>query len=259
MLEQVRTRFPCQTVHETSVPALAEQLIFSLRDADVLGRVMDAIRILVVAERMGFAQGLLIALRRRSGFDVLGPLSDESAVIELLAEARPDLVVVDLDRSDGRGLLILAAVRDEANVPAMVATRDTSAGNVELALVAGACGVLPVDGQPASLASAVRRAVAGELVLPVDDLSASVGRLREARTRRGRHAALATLTQREREVITGFARGASISGIAVELGISRSTVQTHVKNILRKLGVHSTIEAVGVAWRAGLAVDTRSA
>ena len=220
---------------------------------------MDTITILVVAESIGLAQDLLIALRRRSGFDVLGPLSDESGVIELLHEAQPDLVVVDLDRADRMGIRILAAIRDEADVPAMVATRDTSAGNVELALVAGACGVLPIDRQPASLVSAFRRAVAGELVLPVDDLSASVGRLSEARTRRGRHAALAALTQREREVISGFARGASIGAIAIELGISRSTVQTHVKNILRKLGVHSTIEAVGVAWRAGLAVDTRSA
>jgi DNA-binding NarL/FixJ family response regulator len=48
-------------------------------------------------------------------------------------------------------------------------------------------------------------------------------------------------------------------GIAFELGISRATVQTHVKNILGKLEVHSQVEAVGTAWRAGLALSSRSA
>ncbi|HEX6400031.1 MAG TPA: hypothetical protein VF108_06125, partial [Actinomycetota bacterium] len=81
---------------------------------------MDTIRILVVAESTGLVQDLLIAFRRRSGFDVLGPLPDGPAVIELLDEAQPDLVVVDLDRSDGRGLRSRAEIREEANVPAMV-------------------------------------------------------------------------------------------------------------------------------------------
>ena len=56
-----------------------------------------------------------------------------------------------------------------------------------------------------------------------------------------------------------MAQGATTAGIALELGISPATVNTHVKNILGKLGVHSKVEAVGVAWRGGLGLGARTA
>ena len=74
-----------------------------------------------------------------------------------------------------------------------------------------------------------------------------------------RHVLLATLTGREREILGALADGATTSELAEELGISPATVQTHVKNVLGKLGVHSKVEAVGTAWRAGLTLTSRSA
>ena len=128
-----------------------------------------------------------------------------------------------------------------------------------LALVAGACGVLPTDLGPASLADAFRRALAGELVLPVDELPTLVDRLRETRLRRLQDAGLATLTERERQVLAALSAGDSTASIALALGITPATVQSHVKNILSKLGVHSKVEALGAAWRGGVAVGARSA
>ena len=220
---------------------------------------MDTIRILVVSESLGLAQDLLLALRRRTGFQVFGPVPDEKAALELFAQAQADIVVVHLDRPDGRGVGIVSAITSRADVRVMVATRYPAALDVELALAAGACGVLPTDREPTSLVSAFRRAAAGELVLPADDRPLLVGRLQEARAKRGREDLLTTLTEREREVIAAMAKGASTTGIALELGISPATVQSHVKNILGKLGVHSKVEAIGVAWRGGLALDARSA
>jgi len=107
--------------------------------------------------------------------------------------------------------------------------------------------------------SAFRRALAGELVLPVADLPTLVDRLWQARARRSEHALVATLTVREREILEALADGATTAGIAGELAISSATVQSHVRNILTKLGVHSKVEAVGTAWRTGLAVGSRSA
>ena len=220
---------------------------------------MDTIRILVIGESLGLAQDLLLALRRRTGFQVLGPVPDDTAALELMAEAQPDIVVVQLDRLDGRGVAIVSAIRSQTQIRVMVATRYPAAPVVELALAAGACGVLPIDREPSSLVSAFRRAAAGELVLPAEDRPLLVDQLQEARTRRTRQDLLTTLTQREREVIGAIASGATTAGIALELGISPATVQTHVKNILRKLEVHSKVEAVGVAWRGGVALDARSA
>ena len=220
---------------------------------------MDTIRILVVDESVGLAQDLLLALRRRAGFQVLGPVSDDTEALQMFADAQPDFVVVQLDRFDGRGVAIVSAIRSQTQVRVLAATRHPAALEVELALAAGACGVLPADREPSSLVSAVRRAAAGELVLPADDQPLLVDRLQEARTRRSRQHLLTTLTARECEVLATLVAGATTNTIALDLGISPATVQTHIKNILGKLGVHSKIEAVGVAWRGGLALDARSA
>ncbi len=220
---------------------------------------MDTIRILVIGESPGLAQDLLLAFRRRAGFEVLGPVPDDTAALEVFAEVQPDIVVVQLDRLDGRGVAIVSAIRSATQVRVMAATRYPAPPDMELALAAGACGVLSTDREPSSLVSAFRRAAAGELVLPGDDLPLPMDRLQEARTRRNRLALLTTLTEREREVMAAMASGATATGIAFQLGISPATVQTHVKNIMGKLGVHSKVEAMGVAWRGGLALDARSA
>lgn len=220
---------------------------------------MDTIRILVIDESLGLAQDLLLALRGRMGFQILGPVPDDTAAIELMAEAQPGIVVVHLDRLDGRGVAIVSAIRTQTQVRVMAATQYPAAAHVELALAAGACGVMPTDRARSSLVSAFQRAAAGELVLPADDRPLLVDRLHEARTRRTHRDLLTLLTEREREVMGAIAGGATTTGIARELGISPATVQTHVKNILRKLEVHSKVEAVGVAWRGGVALDARSA
>lgn len=219
---------------------------------------METIRLLVVDDRPGLTQDLLIALRRRAEVQVLGPVADEIAALEACTVALPELVLVQLDRSDARGIELVAALRS-AGMRVMAASGRFGTDAVELALAAGACGVLPMDRSSAGLVSAFRRASSGELVLPVEELPPLVDRLRNARTKRTQHARLATLTERERQVLEAFAGGASTTTIAIDLGITPATVQTHVKNILGKLGVHSKVEALGTAWRGGIAVGARSA
>jgi DNA-binding NarL/FixJ family response regulator len=141
----------------------------------------------------------------------------------------------------------------------MAATRHVGSPFVELALAAGACGVLPTEREPGQLVAAFRRALAGELVLPVAELPNVGDRLWRARALRTEYALLGSLTSREREILAALAQGATTAELAAELGISSATVQTHVKNVLAKLGVHSKVEAVGTAWRAGLALTSRSA
>lgn len=221
--------------------------------------VLEEIHVLVVDQGQRLAQDLLLALRRRAGFRVTGPVPDDASAIETLSHEHVDLVVVDLDRADERGVAVVASIRNAADVRVMAATRHPASACIELALAAGACGVLPAERDPAHLVGAFKRALAGELVLPADDLPTLVDRLWQARARRHEHVLLATLTGREREILSALADGATTPEIAGELGISPATVQTHVKNLLGKLGVHSKVEAVGTAWRAGLAVSSRSA
>ena len=220
---------------------------------------MEPIRVLVVEEGPSLSQELVVAMRRRSSIQVLGPVPDEIAAIEAFDGSSIDVVVVQLDRRDDRGVAIVAAIRDARDVRVMAATRHAASPLVELALAAGACGVLPPSRERMQLLLSFRRALAGELVLPVSELPTLVDRVWQARARRTEHALLATLTAREREILTALADGATTAEIAADLEISRATVQTHVKNVLGKLGVHSKVEAVGTAWRAGLTLTSRSA
>jgi DNA-binding NarL/FixJ family response regulator len=220
---------------------------------------MDELRVLIVDDGLGLAQDLLLALRRRPGLEVLGPVADEAGALRAVSEMPIDIVVVGIDRADDRGVALIAAMRNASDIRVMAATRHVASPLVELALAAGACGVLPTEREPTHLVAAFRRAIAGELVLPVAELPTLVDRLWQARARRSEHVLLATLTEREREILGALADGATTSELAEELGISPATVQTHVKNVLGKLGVHSKVEAVGTAWRAGLTLTSRSA
>jgi DNA-binding NarL/FixJ family response regulator len=220
---------------------------------------MNAIRVLIVEEHIGLTQGLLLALRRRPGLEVVGPVATATHALEALLQEHVDIVVVDVDRADELGVALVASLREATDVRVMAATRHAGSPVVELALAAGACGVLPTDRDPAHLVDAFRRALAGELVLPVADLPSLVDRVWQARARRTDHLLVATLTVTEREILEVLAEGATTAEIALERRISPATVQTHVRNILAKLGVHSKVEAVGAAWRSGLAVGSRSA
>ena len=208
----------------------------------------DRIRVSVVDDHIRLVESLRLAWGRGSRLRVLGPFVPGVAALR----AAPDVVVVDLERDDGHGLGALVevceAVRD-VRVIAATTERDPELGSA--IVTAGASGLLPSWGDPAEMEDAIRRAVAGELVLPDDHLSSLVDRLRAVRGRVTEAANLDSLTTRELEVLRLLSDGRTTVEIAALLGISPMTVQSHVKNVLAKLGVHSKVEAVRLAWRFG--------
>ena len=208
----------------------------------------DRIRVSVVDDHIRLVESLRLAWGRGSRLRVLGPFVPGVAALR----AAPDVIVVDLERDDGHGLGALVEVCDavrDVRVIAATTERDPELGSA--IVTAGASGLLPSWGDPAEMEDAIRRAVAGELVLPDDHLSSLVDRLRAVRVRVTEAANLESLTARELEVLRLLSDGRSTVEIAALLGISPMTVQSHVKNVLAKLGVHSKVEAVRLAWRFG--------
>jgi DNA-binding NarL/FixJ family response regulator len=208
----------------------------------------DRIRVSVVDDHIRLVESLRMAWGRGSRLRVLGPFVPGVAALR----AAPDVIVVDLERDDGQGLGALVEVCDavhDVRVIAATTERDPELGSA--IVTAGASGLLPSWGDPAEMEDAIRRAVAGELVLPDDHLSSLVDRLRAVRARVTEAANLDSLTARELEVLRLLSDGRSTVEIAALLGISPMTVQSHVKNVLAKLGVHSKVEAVRLAWRFG--------
>jgi DNA-binding NarL/FixJ family response regulator len=214
------------------------------------------IRVLVVDESPGLTQGLILALPRRGPVQVLGPVPDAPEALAALEEGLADLVLVGLDRSDGRGTDVVGAILDGAKRTRILAASHRPGADVAaMALAAGACGVLP-ETRDRSLIDVFRRAIAGELVLPAADLPRLVDRLfGDERESPGP----SVLTGRERQILTALADGSSNAKIAAAFGISPLTVQSHIKNILAKLGLHSKVEAVRFAWRHGLGSSSRTA
>ena len=215
---------------------------------------VEDIRVLVVVGGPGLAHGLICGLPgdgvsvARSG-GRCGRRGSDALELEPI-----NLVLVDLDRPDGNGIDIVRQVRDVADRIRVIGVTvqqgpDLAAG----ALAVGACGVVSPEPNAESLVSIFRRALAGELILPAMHLSNLVDRLRD-----GREASavcrLDFLTGRELEILRALADGASTAEIARSLGIRPMTVQSHVKNILAKLGVHSKVEAVTLALALRLGV-----
>jgi DNA-binding NarL/FixJ family response regulator len=219
----------------------------------------DQIRVLVVDDDLVLARELARAMPLRGGARVSGPVAGAAEALDRIDAGLVDLVVVGLDRADRRGIDVIETIVAGGGRGRVLAATGTGGPDAAAtALAAGASGLLPSRRDP-SLVDAFRRVLAGELVLPADDLSALVGRLTSNEGNGAGADPVALLTRREREILRSFAAGASTAEVAEAFGISPLTVQSHVKNILAKLGVHSKVEAVRIAWRHGLAPASRSA
>ena len=203
------------------------------------------VRVVVVAEGDGLARALKALLGSADGIRVVGPVQDARTLADGGAPRGPAIAVADLDSLDGRGMEIVSQIREKARIPVLVHVSDEGSDVLARALTAGACGVLPCGDDHEGTVQAIRRAAAGELVLPDRDLSALVDHLRPPADR------LDVLTVRERQTLHLLAEGFSTQEVAAHLGISPATVQTHIKNVLAKLGVHSKVQAVRVALLAG--------
>ena len=214
----------------------------------------ERIRVLVVAADPRLARVISGALPVRGAVVVVGPVADANEAAEALAGDLADLAVVDLDRADGTGIDVVATVAAAGGRGRVLAASERGGPEIAAnALSAGACGLLPAV-RDRSLLDVFRRALAGELVLPADDLSSLVDRITAEDAGADR---LRSLTPREREILQTLAAGASTTEVAEAFGISPLTVQSHVKNILAKLGVHSKVDAVRIAWRHGVAMPSQ--
>ncbi len=223
-------------------------------------RTPDAIGVLVVDDHELFCEALALALEGQPGLRLLGAAHDLDEALRICEETSPDVVLMDVDlpRVDGvEATRRLRAVHPDAKVVVVTGLEDPSI--IAAAMAAGACGFVPKTRAVDELVDVVRRAAAGELVMPDAHLAAVLAELRAGPGARPDLLLLRRLTPRETEVLRALAAGEGVTEIAERLGISALTVQSHVKNILAKLNVHSRLEAVTLAWRAGFAPAARSA
>jgi len=218
------------------------------------------IDVLVVDDHEVFSEALALLLEQQPDVRLLGAAQGAARALDICRDETPDVVLMDIDMPEMDGVEAtrrLLELCPEAKVVIVTGLEDPTV--VASALAAGACGYVPKTRAVEDLMDVVQRAAAGELVMPEADLAAVLQELDGGRGASAGRLALHRLTPREAEILRALAVGDAIPDIAEALGISALTVQSHVKNILAKLGVHSRLEAVTLAWRHGFAPTTRSA
>ena len=208
-------------------------------------------RVLVVDDHQVFSEALELLLRRQPDIRLVGSARGAAEAFGML-EDEPDVVLMDLYMPGVDGIEATRRIREIApHAKVVLLTAVQRPEVIADAMAAGACGYVPKTRAADELMDVVRRAAAGELVMPEHDLAPVIEHLQGGRPPSG-EGALLSLTPREVEILGALATGETATDIAGELGISALTVQSHVKSILAKLGVHTRIEAVTLAWRYGL-------
>jgi two-component system, NarL family, nitrate/nitrite response regulator NarL len=195
-----------------------------------------------------FVDALRAVLPER-GIDVVGTASTLAATAAAVQRHRPDACLLARRFPDGDGIdAVGGLLRLHPAMKVLMLVADGDAHGMRRALDAGAAGYLDKGRGLTVLVDAIHAALGGRVVVELTVGSA-------ARTAEHSHAQrlAAHLTARERECLELLVDGAPTTDMANRLGVSTTTVRTHVQAILTKLGVHSRLEAASFALRHGLA------
>lgn len=209
-------------------------------------------RVLIIDDHALFRVGLQGLLEQR-GIEVADAVASGIEGLQRAEELRPDIVLLDLRMPDMGGLDVLQKLREnEPGIPVVMLTTSNEETDLIRSLRSGAQGYLLKDMEPDELVSALRDIENGKNVV-AQDLTDALARMVQGDTNvADDDGPFSELTPREMEILCLLAEGQSNKLIARNLGISDGTVKLHVKAILRKLGIHSRVEAAVIAVEQGL-------
>ena len=203
-------------------------------------------RVLIVDDHP-LTRDALATLLEGSGFDVVGEAEDGAQAAEVARDRRPDLVLLDLSMPGVDGLAALPAVREAApDAEVVVLTASGTEDNLLAAIRGGAAGYLLKSEPPDRIVEFLRGVARGEAALSGEIARRLLDQVREGGRRDGGvpEAIAHALSAREVEVLLLLDEHLGTDDIAKRLFISEHTVRSHVKSLLRKLGVSSRREAL---------------
>jgi len=217
----------------------------------------EAVRILLVDDHATIRDALSSTFEGEEHFEVVGQAASMAEARRMLEERQHpiDVAVIDLGLPDGYGAELIKELRqNNPQAQALVLSANLDRANIARAVQLGAAGVLSKTAHLEEVAEAVRRLRAGEPLMPLEEV---VELLRFASIRREEeheaHQAIEKLTPREIEVLQALALGLDSEGIADKLNIALRTERNHMASILKKLGLHSQLQALVFALRYGVA------
>jgi len=212
-------------------------------------------RVLIADDQALVRSGFRLVVEGRPDLEVVGEAEDGAEAVQLANELRPDVVLLDIrmPKLDGiEATRQIVASGNKARI--LVLTTFDLDEYVYGAIKAGASGFLLKDVRPNDLVDAIRLVAGGNALLGPTVTKRLLERFAAAHEPvAGDPTAVASLTEREHEILRQLAAGLSNSEIAARLVVSEATVKTHVSNLLRKLGVRDRVQAVILAYETGVA------
>jgi len=218
-----------------------------------------AIEILIADDHRILREGLCALLRGHSDIRVVAEADDGAEAVRLAAEVSPDVVVMDvaMPRVNGVEATRQILARNPAIKVVILSLYSADRPLVAEAFRAGASGYLPKEASFDELATAIRSVMHGKVYISPECQNVARETLQHAAGADG--AAGWPLTQREREVLRQVADGHAMKQIAVHLDLSVKTVETHRRQIMDKLGLHSVAELTKYAIRQGITTERQDA
>lgn len=214
----------------------------------------EPVRILIVDDHAVVRAGLRMLIDQNPSMKVVGLAGNSSDALALAASEQPNLILLDILLGEEDGLTILPALREAAQgARVLVLTGLRSSENQRRAMLAGAMGVVLKEHAAEVLIKAIIKVHEGEVWM--DRLA--MGSVLDEMTQRPEvdpeEEKIASLTDREREVIALIAEGLKNKRIAERLFISETTVTHHLSSIFSKLDVSDRLELVIYAFSRNLA------
>jgi len=216
------------------------------------------IRVVVVDDHQIVRDGLRLILQiEGKDIELVGDASDGVTALRLIEKAQPDVVLMDLRMPGMDGLEAITQIRARwPNMAVVILTTYNEDDLMLRGLRAGACGYLLKDVNRETLLHSIRRAARGETLLQPEVFTRLLSLTQpplssDTSAERTKKTDKPDLTERERSILTGVARGERSKEIAARLGITAATVAAHLTNIYAKLGADSRASAVAIALQRG--------
>jgi len=212
------------------------------------------LKVLIIDDHTLFRVGLEGLLESR-GIVVVASTGEGQGCLKLVTELTPDIILLDMRMPRLDGLSVLKQLRqNKIQIPIVMLTTSTDETDLVESLRSGAQGYLLKDMAPDDLVLALRDIVSGKTVVAPDlaPILAKAVQGKPANDTKKDSSPFSALTPRETEILALLAEGQSNKAIARNLGISDGTVKLHVKAILRKLNLHSRVEAAVMAVEYGI-------
>jgi two-component system nitrate/nitrite response regulator NarL len=202
------------------------------------------VRIVLCDDHRLLLEALSITLSLQ-GFTVQAATPEPKQAVEAVRQLDPDLLLMDLGFNEGSdGLIAVREVRrSNPRTRVVIFTGSSDPAPMLEAVKMGVSGVVRKDNRIDNIVTTLRRAAAGESTFDERTLMRMIGAGQPTQAPR---APIDNLTGQERVVLQSLADGKSTSEIVGQLSISQSTVRSHIRSILSRLGVHSRLEAVAV-------------